>query len=192
MKTALDNLLESIDPSQTIDKVSARVDEAINTFEINSGIIEEWETFRSLLSNFVNHLLNSILGIECPEPPTPEFYWGQCVRFLSKQFGPNGDIASFEIVRTGKQGGLYAVLKAISEQMVKEYSGNEISARVTDFWNQFPQDERMIIVDEYLMKYGHLLPDELTEGNAVRVRLNFVKILNEHSHLIRKIRRGMR
>ena len=55
MKTKLDQLLESIDPARTLDQVSARVDEALNSFRVKSGIIEDWEGFRTVLTEFYRH-----------------------------------------------------------------------------------------------------------------------------------------
>ena len=44
-------------------------------------------------------------------------------------------------------------------------------------------------MDEYLKKYGHLLPSELTEGSAARVRANFPKVLAQHPKILQKTRR---
>jgi hypothetical protein len=41
MKTTLDHSLESIDPVCTLDQLSGRVDEGLNSSRVKSGIIEE-------------------------------------------------------------------------------------------------------------------------------------------------------
>ena len=53
--TRLDRLLESIDPSKTLDQVSARIDDAINSFEKDAGVIEDWNTFKAVLTKFFRH-----------------------------------------------------------------------------------------------------------------------------------------
>jgi hypothetical protein len=75
--------------------------------------------------------------------------------------------------------------------MVYNYAGNEISARVSHLWIQLSMEEQFQMIDEYLSKYGHLLPSELTEGSAARVKANFVKVLEEHPRLVRRMRNSI-
>lgn len=105
-----------------------------------------------------------------------------------KEYGPNGERAAFEIARTGAEGGIYTVLRAVAKQMLEEYSGNEITSKIIRFWEELSAGERQTATGEYLKKYGHLLPSELTEGDGVRVRANFLKVLQEHPHLIKRLR----
>jgi len=49
-------------------------------------------------------------------------------------------------------------------------------------------EEQLAASTEYLQKYGHLLPSELTEGSAARIRANLPKVLEEHPHLIQRLR----
>lgn len=188
MKTKLDNLLESIDPARTLDEVSARVDDALNTFSTKSGIIKDWDEFRKLFSAFFRHIENYILRIYRFRSPDPDIDSGRCCRLLKKEYGINGEKAAFEMVRTGTQGGLYKVLKAVARQMTEEYAGNEISARISHFWNALSTVEKIEVMEEYIDKYGHLLPSELTEGSAARIKINFPKVLKEHPRLIKRMR----
>lgn len=93
------------------------------------------------------------------------------------------------MTRTGKEGGLYRVLKTVADQMAEEYAQNEISGRIYDYWNRLTTDEQVAATDEYINKYGHLLPAELTEGSAARLKANFPKVLEEHPKIIRRMRR---
>ncbi len=72
--------------------------------------------------------------------------------------------------------------------MIDEYSGNEIRARISYFWYPLSADEKLSAIDEYLLKYGHFLPPELTEGNAARIKASFQKVLEEHPRLIKRLR----
>ena len=188
MDTKLDKLLASIDPIRTLDKVSARVDEAINSFHVGSGIIKQWEEFQLLLTRFFCHIENIVLRMHPPRSLHPDMDWGRCYGLLIKEYGTNGEKAAFEMVRTGAEGGLYAVLKSVAKRMIEQYSGNEISARICYFWNGLSTEERFSVMDEYLSKYGYLLPSELTEGAGARIRINFIKVLEEHPQLIKRMR----
>jgi hypothetical protein len=188
MKTKLDRLLESIDPDLTLDQVSARVDEALNSFRLKSGIIADWQGFRTLLTEFFRHVENVILRIRSSYPPHPDIDWGRCSKLLKNEYGPNGDKAAFEMVRTGAEGGISGVLEAVAGQMIVEYAGNEIDAKIAAFWQALSMDEKFAVSQEYLDKYGHLLPPELTSGSAARIRANFLKVLEEHPSIMKRLR----
>jgi hypothetical protein len=189
MTTNLDMLLESIDPSRTYDQVSARVDEAVNDFAMHRPIIEGWDEYENYLADFYRHIETVVLRMGSGVPDSREFYWGQCANLLNKAFGPSGFKAAFEMVRTGKEGGLYHVLKTVSDLIAEKYAQNEIFARISHYWESLTLDEKLAAPDEYLSKYGYLLPSELTEGSAARLRANFLKVLEEHPKMIRQMRR---
>ncbi len=189
MTTNLDMLLESIDPSRTYDQVSARVDEAVNDFAMHRPIIEDWDEYENYLADFYRHIETVVLRMGSGVPDSREYYWGQCANLLNKAFGPSGFKAAFEMVRTGKEGGLYQVLKTVADLIAEKYAQNEIFARISHYWESLTLDEKLAAPDEYLSKYGNLLPAELTEGSAARLRANFPKVLEEHPKMIRQMRR---
>ena len=188
MKTRLDVLLEQIDPTRTIDEVAARVDSALNSFHVSQGRITKWDEFRDVLTSFFRHAENTILLIPNFKSSSSEIDWGRCCRLLMKEYGANGDKAAFEIVRTGTEGGFYGLQKRVARRMTTEYAGNEISARIHHFWNSLIMEEQFSVMDEYLIKFGHLLPSELTEPTADRIKVNFVKVLKEHPQLVKRMR----
>jgi hypothetical protein len=104
-------------------------------------------------------------------------------------YGENGEKAAFEMVRTRVEGGIYTVLKKLAKQMAKEYARNEIRLKAWHFWDSLSVDDQISATDEYLLKYGHLLPSQLTEGNAARIKANFPKVLGEHPKLIKRMRK---
>jgi hypothetical protein len=188
MITKLDRLLESIDPARTLDQVSARVDEALNSFRVKSGIIEDWQGFKAVLAGFLRHVENGVLRIRPSFSGDPDFDWGRCCNLLRREYGANGEKAAFEMVRTGAEGGLLGVLRAVEGRMLEDYAGNEVAAKISNFWGSLSTDEQLAVSQEYLDKYGHLLPSELTGGSAARIRANFLRVLQEHPSIIRKLR----
>ena len=185
----LASLLESIDPSRTIDKISSKIDKAFNSFDRPQPTTDDWNEYEEFFAEFFRHLENY------GRKPFPEiddpigFYWVRCEKLLDKAFAPRGYKTAFEMVSTGKDGGLYQVLKTVADQLAEEYAQNTISARVYDYWNSLTHDEKLNEPDEYIRDYGHLLPPEMTEGNAVRIRVNFPEVLEEHPRMIRRMRR---
>jgi len=192
MTTKLERLLESIHPDRTIDEVSRRVDRAVNSFQAGFSRITDWKEFEKCIARFMVHLQNHVLRLCKPRQLTEEhmdFDIHQGFLVLHKLFGQNGEKAAFEMVRTGNEGGLYGVLRKIARGTVDKYAGNEIAARIGDYWNNLSTEEKLDAPNEYLKKYGHLLPSELTEGSAGRIRAFFPKVLEEHPKIIKGLRR---
>ena len=58
-----------------------------------------------------------------------------------------------------------------------------------EIWNNLTTNEKLTVTDEYIKKYGHLLPSEFRGINAARVKANFIEILKIHPRMIRSLRR---
>lgn len=187
MQTELDRLLESIRPEKTIVEVFNRANEAINTFHIDSARIEMWERFTYCMAEFLRHLHVCILRLSRPVDASSDYYWLQCRVVLCRVYGANGEKAAFEMARTGNESGLYGVLKAVAMHMAEQHSNAEISGKVSAYLEGLSVDEQLDASSEYLTEYGYLLPSEVLEGNAVRIRANFRKVLEEHPHLIQRM-----
>ena len=189
MSTKLDKLLQSIDPSRVFDKVSADVDRAVNSFPMRRAKIEDWEEYQEFLAGFFRHIESVVLKLGSKAPHAKGFYWARCDNILEKEYGPNGFKIAFGMVKTGKDGGLYRIMKIIADQMTENYAQNEISARIIDYLEGLTFHEKLAAADEYLEKYGHLLPSDFTGANGARLKVHFSAVLNEHPKIIQRMRR---
>ena len=189
MPSKLEQLLESIDPERTLDEVASRADRAIDSFRVDSGGTRSHDEFKECMARFLCHVENALLRINPPRSFDLEFDWGRCTDILRQEYGPTGFMAAFEIASTGTEGGMYSILKAVARRLSEQYAGNEISARISRYWNDLSADAMIASSKEYLEKFGHLLPPELTEGGAARVRANLPKVLEQHPRLIRELKR---
>lgn len=188
MTTSLDRLLEAIDPSRTLDQTQARADQAINTFALHEAIVQELPGFRKVMVEFLYHLEYHILRLRTSVRMSGDFNWNRCVQVLVQEFGKEGEKAAFEMARTGSEGGLLAVQRRMALRVAETYTRNEISARVYDYWNHLSVPQMLDASSEYLEKFGHLLPSDLTEGSAARLRANLPRVLEEHPFLIQRLR----
>ena len=189
MKMKLDEFLESIDPSKNLDEIAAQVDNAFNTFKMDKGIIRNWDEFRHVLNSFCRQVEFVVLQIPFTTDFPPEMYWGLCCTILRKEYGFSGEKTAFEIARTGTEGGLLSILRLLAKRMADDYAQRRISARIASFYGSLGVDEKLAVCDEYLDKYGHLLPPEHTDGSAVRIKAFFHKVLEEHPRTIQRLRR---
>ena len=189
MATKLDRLLESLAPERTLDAVAARADAVVNSFPVPSTPFERWEDFQACVQQFFLHVEWNILGLGPGFDSGGYDHWGRITRVLGEEYGPHGDKTAFAMARSGAEGGLYAVLKTVARRVMEQYAANGISARVGAYLERLTVDELYAAPGEYLSKYGHLLPKDLTEAGAARVFANFRKVLEQHPHLLQRLRR---
>ncbi len=189
MKTDLERLLEGLDPERTIEAAFRRADEAINSFPMHRAQITDWDEFTACMAEFVVHVESHILRLRSPVRSSFDFEWGRAVAILMKIYGRSGEKAAFEMARTGNEQGLYGVLKAVAMRIADDLSKNEITAWVNDYWQSHSADQILAAASEYLDRYGHLLPSEMTEASAARIRGAFFKVLENHPKLVQRLRR---
>lgn len=188
MRTKLDELLDLLRPQDVIEETFNRANEAINTFPFRAAQITDWDEFCSCMVAFLRHVDARTLRLQ-GAVGTDEFLWLRCARSLQRIYRPSGEKTAFEMARTGNEGGLRNVLTAVAMHLAEDYCRNEIAARVSFYWNRLSVTEQLDATSEYLAKYGHLLPSELTEGSAARIRANFPKVLAEHPRLVQRLSR---
>ena len=188
MQTRLDKLLSDIRPERTIVETFNRANEAINTFRIDTAQIEEWDEFKHCMAEFMRHVDQSILKLRRSVDASSEYYWSHLAQpVLCAVYGSNGQKAAFEMARTGNGGGLYAVLRAAAMNLAERYSKIDISAKVNAYIEDLSVDEQLDACSEYISKHSPILPSELTEGSAARIRADFGKVLERHPWLIKQI-----
>ena len=188
MQTALDELLASISPGKTIVETFNRANQAINIFGSHVALIRDREKFKYFVAEFALHVECYVLRIQTPLEVSADYYWSQFVEPVFRGiYGPSGVKTAFEMARTGNDGGLYKLLRSVAMHMAEGYAKREIQARVDAYLESLTVDQQLEASSEYLAKYGHLLPSEMTEASAARIRADFGKVLVKHPWLLKKI-----
>ena len=184
MSTKLDRLLKAIHPDITLRPIFDCAGTAVNSFQFPDVIITQFDRFRYLLVRFSQHLEAKILRIESIPDMGVDFHWSRCYQILKQIYGVNGEKTAFDMVRTNKEGGLREVINKFTDTVVQNYAANEINAKISFYINNLSVPEKIAAGKEYVQKYGHLLPNELTESTAVRIQANFAKVLEKHVFMV--------
>ena len=184
MSTRLDRLLEAIHPDITLRPIFDRAGIAVNSFPFPNVIITQFDQFRYLFVRFSQHLEAKIFRIESMPDMGVDFHWSRCYQILKQIYGPNCEKTAFDMVRTNKEGGLREVINKFTDTVVQNYAANEINAKISFYINNLSVPEKIAAGKEYVQKYGHLLPNELTESTAVRIQANFAKVLEKHVFMV--------
>ena len=185
MSAELDRLLRNLE--RVLDDVEQRADHGFNTFSPPAAVIAEWDAYTSCLADLCCRIETAILNGNS-RPTDMTFDWGQCRRLLTRKWGINGEKAGFELARTGNEGGLRKVLQTVCSLMIEDHSKNQVAILVHAYWHRHTAPELLADADVYLEEYGHLLPSELTEGSAARIRVEFLRVLKEHPYAMRRVR----
>jgi len=112
-----------------------------------------------------------------------------CWALLSKELGRSAEHAAFEIARTGAEGGILGLLRTAARLYSQDKAEQRISRLVPEYWSRRSASERWADADEYIAKYRHALPNEMTEDALTRIHINFFKVLQQHPFVIRRLRR---
>jgi len=190
MATRLEELIQCIDPSRTIERVSAAVDQAFNSFRYENSI-KTFEDYEEFMAGFVKHVEQIVLKYKMDHPLDQEFYWSRYVNLVSSGYESKAWKWNYEKVITGKDGGLYGILKEVASQILKDRSGKEISGRVYIYWNSLDTQEKLEAVDEFLWKFGHTIPSTFTEGSAPVLKAYFPRFLEQYPQYLLEIRRSV-
>lgn len=191
-QTKLESLLKDIDPTRTLDEMDRRANAALGRYPLTEARYEDWREYVGCLTHFYAHLEGHLLNLKGPYPGSPAMWWGQCSNVLERIYGREGYKTAFQLVRSGTEGGLYGVLKAIARNQARHYADTEIRARISAFWISLSAKERFDAINEYIDKFRGLLPVETRAGSSSGLKVRFWEVLEEHPRMLQRLRRAGR
>ena len=187
MPTKLDQLLNAIHPSKTIDPIEKRLNQALANFNPGKNVVSSWEEYHEVLAEFVRQARNIALNAPSNAGHNIEINFGEALRYLRDDYPGNTLQVVYQIVSTGAEGGLYQILKTIARRMAEEFSQNEITSRVVEYWDSISTDEKLAAPHEYIKKYQNVLPRQIVDGDNVRFRGFFWKVLEQHPRMLKQV-----
>jgi hypothetical protein len=180
----LDDLLEKIDPSQTIDQVGFLFDEALNSYEYPPNCVDNYGQFKKLVGDFYWHVESTLIGFSDKEAPYDWYIQQKACQLMDRDYGENGSWVAYNIALSGAESGLYGVFKRIGEAMKREESFVLIRCEVDSFLADVGESY-LSAVHEYARKYEHLLPTEYSNGKLL---CDFRDILTRHPYVVKRLR----
>ena len=190
MADALTRLLARIEPIPA--DTDRRVDSALNAFSLPSALITDRSSYSRLMAAFYHHMECRLVGAPTHRGPDVEFDYGRCRLILQQEYGQNGDKAAFELARTGHEGGLRGLLGTIAEAMGKEHVSQLVETCVAQYWESRSVADLLSDAEEYVRRFGRIIPAEMRERGGVRIRGEFFRALTKHPFVVAKIRQHAR
>ena len=185
MSAALNRLLKQTEPIP--DEVDRRMDQAFNTAPSIPAVVTDWEGYVECLATFYWHLERTVLGVAGLVAGDTDWHVGRTWQLLKKELGDSALKAGFERARTGNAGGMLSILRLMARLNGDRWGRAQIANAVGLYWRDRSADELLRDSLDYLKTYGHLLPSEMTEGDAARLRASFHKVLREHPFMVRRM-----
>lgn len=188
MSTALQDLLAWIEPIPA--DVERRVDAALNEFVPPGAAINGRAAFDACLATFFRDLELVLLSARPHRPANVPFDVGRRFRLLEREYGRGGIAAAFDLARTGSEGGLRRMLTRLGQAVGREHAGNQIETVVSFYWRSRAPQELVADSADYVTLYSQILPSEMTEGGAVRLRVSFFDVLCQHPFAVQRVSQG--
>jgi hypothetical protein len=185
----LDDLLNKIDPHKTIDRCDSLLDRALNSYEYSNNALRDFNQFTKVMGDFYWHVESTMLGVGKSIAMDEEMRQGFAYQTLNEIYGSHGMNAAFSMAQSGVENGLYGVLKKMGQAISKKHMENQISVAVAQFINELMDDFELYnqCVGEYARKYARILPPEYLENDAVDLKINFRRVLENHPYLIKRM-----
>jgi hypothetical protein len=185
MSEMIDILKQLTSPSYN-EKRYIGADRAVNEAAVG-GPVTSFNEFEDILVRVIVLIHKYVLKVRNPIEGARENYLDAAFKVLNKKLGPSGFRAGFERARTGKEGGIYGVIKLVAYGYTDVLFENESKSKVGFLWQQMSNDQRFAVMDEYIAEFASMWPHEMTENGAVRLKVNFPKTLQLHIENIRKL-----
>ena len=186
--TRLERYMQQLAPAVSIDPVHRRVDEALRTLPASvGGAVRNYLAFadRSVLLWW--HIEPYLLDIANFPRREASDAWYQCRLVYRAIYGSEGDKAGYEIVANNVEGGWRKVAHAFAHKMADDFIEQQVGMSASAWWSLLSTPDRHAAADEFLLKWGYLLPGELTEHSAARVRAYLPEYLKRVPEMFQKL-----
>lgn len=183
-RPTIDEITRELDPRNTVDPVFYRAEQDLRK-EPYHDPPQTREEFESILENFKNRCFS---GGKSDAPPP--FFFEMCGWSLSEKFGPRWKSITFDMARTGKNGGLPEVLKVIAYESARTGVERGISRRVDELLEPFSLEEVDQLSLDYLRKWRHIVPRHPVliswlEGKSELSKVFFERVLKNHPYWVK-------
>lgn len=206
MAKTLEELLEEIDPRNTIDVLERRLNQVFESFDIEKNILDTDEECELTLVDLMVVLYKESGFLKKKaeiHKSMAQFLLGEAFRVLGKEFPKNKDsfqyLASagtpygytkgvvYEIMQSGTEGGVYSILSTLTKLVIVDRSETMIKHLVEDYLDNKEVAKKFTIAEKYVEKYRHILPAQITEGGAIPP-WGLTALLENHPWMLKSLR----
>jgi len=191
--TKLDVLLQKIDPDGLdMHKMASRVDRALDGFHVKWAQVQNRDDFRECIAAFVFRVKVSPVASLWLAGTAQIHWWESGSGLLAEAYGPNGADRAYYLAAGGDNGGIHGVLRKLGTAILRHDTEAHVGRCIRDYWEQLSVVERLNAPEEYLAKWGGILPLSLRGRHGPPIGARFPEILTKHPDWLRSMRSGLR
>jgi hypothetical protein len=188
MRAQFQRMLEELE--STHRKIERQLEERIVRFTAPASVVDVDEFDAIITSFFWDLFCPELDRIKCWSEHR-SYVSSMAFSLLEHDYGRQAKVRSFDLARSGNDGGLRQVLGQMSKRLLEELVQRHAQAVLSRYAETDPKT-RIRDARDYLKVYGALLPSEMTDQNGVVVLEKFFRFLGQHATTVNEMRRLVR
>lgn len=189
LRIIFDKLISDLDPAITIDVIEHKVNQVFESFEY--GTIETEKDCEICLISFIKQIYKKLgffkTNVDLNTRHMSSHLKSELFRYLDRPNPPMRRWSIYDNMITGTEGGVYTVLRQLTETISKWYSQKRIESIIRKCLNDLEVDEQQFLLDMYVKEFKEILPKALREKNAINLA-NYRKFLEQHPWTLKQLR----
>jgi hypothetical protein len=174
-----DAIVSMINEPTLAQKIGIPVDSARGSYTLPSSTVETYGQFLDILEAFYIHLKRYIGGNTAASDMVKAR--SEAIALLEETFRNRGrGEAAFAAARDGTEGGMRAVLDAVTEQYKTEEQAKHVLRIFKDAMSEMEWEEKVHCIRGAMKRLGPLLPAELRNEPAERFVKNWEVIVRAY------------
>ena len=190
--TVFDTIISMINEQALAREIGIPVDSARASYTLPSSTVETYAEFLDTLQAFYIHLKRYVGGNTASVPDMVNAR-SEAVALLERAFLHRGQgEAAFAKARDGTEGGMRAVLDAVTEQCKTEEQAKHILRIFKDAISEMEEEEKVRCMRGAMKRLGPFLPADLRNEPAERFVKNWEAIIQAYVQSIDRISQLLR
>jgi len=183
---------DELHPSNCIYPLEKRANQALESFSIEGYLLDSDQKCDECLSDFIFHLhLTTGFFSKSAEGKKGDKHFrslcqGDAWRLLERPNPPWSQWSIYYRMISGSDGGVYDVLKQLTQNYIKDRTQKSIMWIIINFFKPFDFDHRWKIIEIYVKKFRDILPKNYSEKNAIHIG-NYIEMLGQHPWILRDL-----
>lgn len=183
MSSKLEILLDKFEPQNSWDKVEREGNSILLNYKIENNTVRSSDEAINILADFTSKFYGPPGAYE---KRFRSMFFDMAIQALKKVYPELTFSYIRDIMVSGREGGVYEILKKLTNLFCESQWETRIRIRIGDFNKDTTDKERELAAKEYVEKYNDFLSVNF-KGDPLWVYINFDEVLFEHAITLRKL-----
>lgn len=167
--TALDTILRILLCTSKPELISNKIDEALDSFDIDAFIVSNHQEFNDCISSFIRHIYNN--GLVFPKILDSRKALSEAISFIEQYYEHQGgcgyDAAYLDAIDESSRG-IQFVLRELAELVKTIEVSRWLDSCYASNIDPIDKNQHLEIIIHLFGKYSPYFPDNILKGNPAR------------------------